>query len=170
MLEYIDILDSNGNKKGYKKLRTDELEKDEFAKVIHVWIKNSKGLYLVQQRSKYKKVDPNLWSITAGFVNTDETPIDTVKRELMEELSYKLDESKLKHIFTIYPTGEKNHIAEVFLLNEDIEIDDIMAQVEEVQAVCYMKKDDILDHVTLGTFNNFDKMYTDYYKKIFEVI
>ena len=170
MLEYIDILDKEGNKKGYKKLRTDELERDEFARVIHIWIKNSNGLYLVQQRSKYKKVDPNLWSITAGFINSDETPIDTVKRELMEELSYKLNESNIQHLFTIYPTGEKNHIAEVFLLNEDIELDEVMAQVEEVQAVCYMNKEDILNNIAIGTFNNFNEMYNDYYQKIFEVI
>ena len=45
-----------------------------------------------------------------------------------------------------------------------------MAQVEEVQAVCYMGKEDILDHVASGTFNNFNEMYSNYYDKIFEVI
>lgn len=170
MLEYIDILDKNGKSRGYKKLRADELNSAEYARVIHVWIRNDKGLYLVQQRSKYKKVDPNLWSITAGFVNSGEEAITSLRRELMEELSYNLDESKIKHIFTLYPTGDKNHIAEVYLLTENIEADYVMAQVEEVQSVCYMSKDQILEHVELGTFNNFNNMYEDYYSKIFEVI
>lgn len=169
-MEYIDILDAGGNNLGYTKLRTDELEENEYARVIHIWIKNSNGLFLVQQRASYKKVDPNLWSITAGFVNANETALTTVRRELMEELSYELDETKIKHVATLFPTGKRNHIAEVFLLSEDIEVDDVMAQVEEVQAVCYMSKEHILESVELGTFNNFNDMYENYYSKIFEVI
>lgn len=170
MLEYIDVLDSQGSKKGYTKLRTDELEYDEYARVIHVWIKNEKGLYLVQQRADCKKVDPNLWSITAGFVNAHETMIDTVRRELMEELSYDLDESKLIHICTEYPTSPRRHIAEIFLLNENISLDEVMAQTEEVQAVCYMSKEEILEGVEVGSFNDFNNMYDGYYDRIFEVI
>ena len=170
MLEYIDILDGFGNYKGYKKLRHDHLEEDEYSKVIHVWIKNSKGLYLVQQRSKFKKVDPNLWSITAGYIDSGENSLLTLKRELMEELSYELDENKIKFLFTLYPSKGYQNIADVYVLYDDIDIDQVMAQVEEVQAVCYVTRDEILDGIESGTFNNFNNMYDDYYKKVFEVI
>ena len=170
MLEYIDILDSLGNSLGYKKLRHDKLEENEYSKVIHVWIKNSKGMYLVQQRSKYKKVDPNLWSITAGYINSGENSISTLKRELMEELSYELDESKIEYLFTLYPKKGIQNIADVYVLRDDIDVDQVMAQVEEVQAVCYVTKDEILEGIESGTFNNFNSMYDDYYMKVFEVI
>ena len=170
MFEYLDILDKDGNYKGYQKPRMADLDNDEFSRVIHVWIKNSNGMYLVQKRSKYKKVDPNLWSITAGHVSGGEDSIVSLRRELMEELSYNLDESKLKYIFTLFPKEGIHHIADIYVLYDDIDIDQVMAQYEEVQAVRYVTKEQILDGIKDGTFNNFNNMYDNYYDKIFEVI
>lgn len=170
MLEYIDVLDKFGNYKGYRKLRNEEFLEDEYSRVIHVWIKNSKGMYLFQQRSKFKKVDPNLWSITAGYISSGEDSFSSLKRELMEELSYDLDTSKIAYLFTLYPKEGIHNIADIYVLFDDIDVDQVMAQVEEVQAVSYVTKEQVLEGIECGSFNNFNNMYDDYYKKVFEVI
>ena len=48
-----------------------ELENGEYRNLVHIWIINSKGEFLLQRRSEMKKHFPNMWSVTSGCVHSD---------------------------------------------------------------------------------------------------
>ncbi|MFV0275238.1 MAG: NUDIX domain-containing protein [Bacilli bacterium] len=167
MEETIDILNKSGEKLGYAKFRKDQLEKNEYALVIHLWIQTSDGQFLVQQRSSNKKVDPLKWSTVAGFVMEDEDSFSTIKRELEEELGYIPKTVNYNFFKRFFPKDGIQHIADVYFLYEDISLDEVMLQAEEVAGVKILTKEEIRKQVELGVFNNFDDMYDNYYSQIF---
>ena len=103
------------------------------------FIKNKEDLYLIQKTS------------TGGHVIHNELPIDTIKRELQEELGINVNANDLKHIVTFkYPS--KNCIFNVYLLNLDIPISKIALQTEEVEKVEYLSASEITNIIDSGNF------------------
>ena len=47
---------------------------------------DEKGRVLLCRRATYKKIAPNMWHLPGGTIESDETAVDTIKRELLEEL------------------------------------------------------------------------------------
>ncbi len=60
---------------------------------IILFDKNKK--ILLQHRDNNASVFPNKWGFFGGRIEKEETPLDAVKRECMEELGYKLENPKL---------------------------------------------------------------------------
>lgn len=170
-MELFEVLDKDGNTTGYQKGRNEELEKTEFALVTHLWIKNSKGEYLTQQRSIHKKVDPKLWSITSGFVSSLETTRTTIARELEEELGIKVDLDELIFMKRMFPneTARHTHIADIFMLNKDINLEDVVLQEEEVMDVAYRTEEEIKSMMKEHKLMDFRQYYDNYYDDIFGV-
>ncbi|MBT3582806.1 NUDIX domain-containing protein [Candidatus Woesearchaeota archaeon] len=60
---------------------------------VHVFIKNSihrKFLFILRDDIS-TIVYPNTWTITGGYVDINEKPIDAIKRETLEEIGLELD-------------------------------------------------------------------------------
>ena len=112
------------------------------------FIKNSKGEFLIQKTSKEKG---NRYSSTGGHVMHGETGLETIKRELEEELGISATEQDLKYIATFkYP--KKNCIFNVYLLNIDIDLSKIKLQDEEVESVKYLSVEEINNIINKGNF------------------
>ena len=165
-MELIDVVDKNGNSAGYIKERHSHLKDNEFALVVHVWIKNSEGKYLVQQRASTKLVDPLLWSITSGFVASDENSLETVNRELEEELSITVNLDEVSYMTRLFPKDDHKHVVDIYLIEKDITPDDVMLQAEEVNAIGYWTKEKILQKVDEHIFFDFNTMYDNYFDYI----
>lgn len=56
---------------------------------------DSEKRFLLQHRSAGTKVLPNHWAFFGGGIKKGETPENTVRREALEELNYKLRKPKL---------------------------------------------------------------------------
>lgn len=96
-MEYLDILDENGNKTGESKPRKEVHSKGYWHKGVHIWIINSKKELLVQRRSANKDVYPNkLYISVAGHPISGEEEIESIKREFKEEIGIDLDTKKLE--------------------------------------------------------------------------
>ena len=61
--------------------------------VVHVWIRNSKGEYLVSQRSANRPVNPLLWECVGGSVLKGEDSLTAALREVKEEIGLDLSQS-----------------------------------------------------------------------------
>ena len=111
-----------------------------------VWIINSEKKILIQKRSPEKKNEPNVWAMTGGSVIKGESSLDTIKRETLEELGIELEIENAKKI-NYYRTG--NVWLEVYIVEQDIDLNNVVMQVEEVSDVKF------------ATFDEIEKIYQD---------
>jgi len=100
-MEYIDVLDKNGNKTGAIKPKSEIHRDGDRHRGSYIWIINSRNELLIQKRSSSKENYPNLWDISvAGHVSAGEDSISSALRETEEELGLKLKKENFQ-----YPTA-----------------------------------------------------------------
>ena len=85
-MELFDLYDKEGKLLDRTMERGTSNQKGEYHLVVHVWIRNSKGEYLMQQRNKESDPIPNQWASTGGAVTAGEDSIAGAIRETAEEL------------------------------------------------------------------------------------
>lgn len=141
-MEIWDILDENGNPTGETMKKGDPISWQEgiYHLGADVWIINPEKKILIQKRSPEKRNEPNVWAMTGGSVIKGERPLDTIKRETLEELGVELNVENAKKIH-YYRTG--NVWLEVYIVEQDIDLKNVVMQVEEVSDVRYATFDEI---------------------------
>jgi 8-oxo-dGTP diphosphatase len=95
-VEICDVYDESGHRTGEQVARGTKLSSGEYYLVVHVWIRNEAGGYLIQQRGLHLISDPGVWATTVGYVLSDEESIDGAIREVMEELGLQLSSTQLR--------------------------------------------------------------------------
>ncbi len=141
--EMIDQLDEFGN---YISVVDKNLahELGLWHKVVHVWIINDNNEIMLQYRCAQKKFFPDVWDTSfAGHIDAGETSLEAVLREGKEELGIDIDTSKLIHLFKtkeqlVYNDMISNEHVDVFLLKDNIKLEDLVLQDIEVGEVKYM--------------------------------
>lgn len=173
-MEYIDVLDKNGNKTGIVKTKNEIYDSGDYHKTVHVWIINDNKELLVQKRHPKKETFPNLWAISvAGHVRSGETSIDAIKRELKEELGQKIEDDKIEYLFTINREQPYNDhllhvIDDVYLVNINLDCEDTKLQFSELTDIKYVYYE-YLEQI----FKNADPEYVPYtleHEKLFEIM
>ena len=128
-------------------VRGAELPEGGFHLVVHVWIKNSEGKYLMTQRSAKKSSFPLMWECVGGSVIKDENSIQSAVREVKEEVGLDLIPEDGTLLFTkIRKTidGKRyNDIVDVwmFTYDGDVSLDD--ATTDEVTQAQWMNREEI---------------------------
>lgn len=146
-MEFLDILNEKGEALGVKKSREEAHEKGYWHRVVHIWIMNSKGQILIQKRSAKKISDPNLWAISCeGHVSAGASVVESVLKELDEELGLTFKEADLRFLFeysfkSVINNGTYlgNHFVSVYLIKADLELNDIQLQEDEVSEVKWIE-------------------------------
>lgn len=173
-MELLDVLDSNGNKTGIVKDK-DQIYKDgDWFRSVHVWIINDRNEVLLQKRSPKKTTFPNLWAVSvSGHVMAGELSIDTVIREIKEELDIDISKEKCQYLFTVRRQNMfKNCINRVFddvyLVKLNIDINTAKLQKSEL---CEIKYFDInyLKNALENRDNNFVPMDLEK-EQLFEIL
>lgn len=137
-LEILDLYDSEFRKTNKTIIRrVDEIPEGVNIMLSYALIKNN-GKYLLEQstaRNDFK------YAIPGGHVLSGEDALTGLKRELKEELN--ITDVKIKHIDTIkFPYN--SYIFNVYLIEDDIDIDNLSFQKEEVTTIGWFSKDEIL--------------------------
>lgn len=96
-MELLDVLDEDRNVIGVED-RSVVHEKGLWHIHVGVWIMNEKGELLFQKRAINKKRNPNKWTRTGGHVDSGETPIIGIQREVEEEIGVKIPQDKFELI------------------------------------------------------------------------
>ncbi len=143
MAEIWDVYDINENKLNKKVERDDGmLQEGEYHLSVDVWIVNSRKQFLIQKRSPSKRLFPDMWECSAGgAVVSGETSYQACIREVYEELGIEIDmkNAKMVHKFV----RNKNALMNVWLVQQNINLEDIKLQEEEVADVKYASVEDI---------------------------
>lgn len=155
-MELLDVLDENGQLTGQKEGRSIIHEKGLWHIHVGAWIMNEKGELLFQKRSPNKKVNPNKWTRTGGHVDSGESPLIGVQREVQEEIGVKIPINKFELInVKKQPKGKGNHFTYSYFVFVNYKIEDYTMQTEEVSDLKYMTIEEMQE-----AYNNNDESYT----------
>ena len=148
-MEKWDLYTKYREKTGEVYIRQDEcmIPEGKYHLVVHVWIRNSKGEYVISQRAADRAVHPLEWECAGGSVLYGESSIEGAIRETAEEVGISLDPSKGKLLFSKirndYDGKKFRDIMDVWLFEYDGDIDLKRASTGEVAASKWMTKDEI---------------------------
>ena len=146
-MEVWDLYDANKNVTGKYCIRGEKIPDNYYHLVVHIWIKNDKGEYLISQRSEKKDRYPLMWECSGGAVIKGETSIEGAIREVKEEVGIDLEEKNGRMVFSKireFHNGEKfNDIMDVWLFEYNGDVDLKNATTDEVNDFKWMKKEEI---------------------------
>ncbi len=154
--EIWDLYSENRELLGRDHIRGEQLPIDGYHLVVHVWICNSKGEYLISQRSATRPTLPLRWECVGGSVVKGENSLQGAIREAKEEVGVNLQPENGQVLFTkvrkeIY--GRRvNDIVDVWQFKYDGEIDLSNATTDEVEQVKWMNRDQIRELFDKGVF------------------
>lgn len=149
-MELWDIYDIDRNKTNKTMVRGEAFEKGDYHLVVHVCVFNSNGDMLIQQRQPFKEGWPNMWDITVGGSATKgDTSQSAAEREVFEEIGLRLDLKNIRPHITI---NFSNGFDDVYLIEEDVDINELSLQYEEVQKVKWASKEEIFSMIESGEF------------------
>ena len=135
-MEIWDLYDENQNLTGRTHTRGETIPDGFYHLVVHIWIKNKEGKYLITRRAENRKTYPLMFECVSGSVLHGETSKEGAIREVLEEvgLDFKNKKGKLAHCEVRKEFNGKpyNDILNVWLYDYDGEVDLSKATTDEV--------------------------------------
>ena len=153
--ELWDVYDLHRNKTGRVHPRGTPLAEGEYHMTVHACVFNAEGKMLIQKRQPFKKGWSGLWDITVGGSATaGENSQEAIMRELSEEIGLSLDLSTVRpHLSVQFDFG----FDDVYLIKRDVDASTLTLEYEEVEAVAWATRDEILSMMDDGTFIPYQK-------------
>ena len=168
--EIWDLYDENRELLGKNHVRGEQLPIDGYHLVVHVWIRNSKGEYLISQRSANRPTFPLVWECVDGSVVKGEDSLQGALREVKEEVGVDLLPEKgqviLSDIKKIEFGKVVNKIVDVWLFEYDGKVDLSNATTDEVAQVAWMNREQIKELFDANMFvDTLEYFFTEVDKK-----
>ena len=154
-MEYFDVLDKNRKPLGYTKKRGEKLEENEYNTGIEIWIFNDKKLLLTQR--SIEKSHAHEWEVPGGCSQKGETSIDTLEREVKEEIGVDIN-NEYKLLGTeLY----KKQFVDMYKSNIKVDLSKVKLQAEEVSDIKFVTKEEFLemaknDKIVKSVYNRYN--------------
>lgn len=155
-MEMLDVLDELGNKTGISKSKNEMYKTGEWFRSVHIWIINDEKEILLQKRSSKKSTFPNLWAVSvSGHVQAGEESMDTVIREIKEELHLDVKPEQCKYLFTIkreniFENCINRVFDDVYLLKLNIDVYKTNLQKSELCEIKYFNYEKLKESLKNG--------------------
>lgn len=137
-MEYLDLYDKYGDKTGKTMIRGQEVPEGCYFNIVVCFIKNREGKYLMQRTSKQKG---SVYAVTGGHVTAGQTFIESMIRELKEEIGIDVTENELKFVDKYVKNNQV--VFNIYYLEKEIDINQCNLQKEEVEALYWMSEEKI---------------------------
>lgn len=155
-MEIWDLYNERRELIGREHIRGEEIPEGCYHLVVHVWIRNSKGEYLISQRSADRPMHPLKWECVGGSVLKGEDSLSGALRETKEEVGLSLSRDKGKLVRSTVRkmiNGAKfSDILDVWLFEYDGKVSLENATTKEVAQTIWMNKDRIMELFVRGDF------------------
>ncbi len=149
-MELWDVLDKDRAKTGRTMVRGEPIKDGDYRLVVHVCIFNSQGEMLIQQRQPFKKGWSNMWDVTVGgSAVAGDTSQTAAEREVFEEIGLKINLQSVRPSLTHY---FDDGFDDFYIMEQDVDLEKLTLQYEEVQAVKWASKLEILQMIADGIF------------------
>ena len=136
-MEYRDLYDKNRNLTGKIIAKDEKIPEGYYILIVVCFMENSEGNFLMQKRSIQKD---DKWATTGGHPKTGEDSLTGMHTEIEEELGLDINKNELKLVTTMQ---DNKIICDIYYINKDIDINDIVMQESEVSEVKYLTLDEI---------------------------
>ena len=164
-MELFDLYTADRERTGKTMVRGERTPKGLYRLVVHVCIFDRQGRMLIQQRQPFKAGWPNLWDLTVGgCAVAGDTSRTAAERETREELGLAIDLSDNRPTLTLhFETGFDDY----YVLTQEVDLSELHLQYEEVQAVRWADKEEILQMIDDGRFIPYEKSLIEllFYRK-----
>lgn len=125
--ELWDIYDAQRNKTGKIIRRGDEPGDGEYHLVVHVWIRNARGDYLLTKRDPRKSYG-GMWESPGGSATAGEDSLTAALREVQEETGLTLQKEQGR----VVKSFQREHfICDAWLFRQEFDLNDIRLQEGE---------------------------------------
>lgn len=138
-MEIFDVVDKNRKSLGYTKERGMKLEENEYSVGVEIWIINNKKL-LITRRS-LSKSHAGKWEVPGGCSHAGENSVDTLIREINEEIGITINNNGFELIDTVI---YKKQFVDIYKSKRAINLNDIVLQEDEVCDVRYVTRNEFL--------------------------
>lgn len=132
-VELWDVYDEKRNLTGRLHPRGTPLPTGDYHLVVQVWMRNSRGEYLLTKRTP-NKPHPGKWETTGGCAQAGDDSLSAVLREAKEETGLALDPSKGRLFLSF---RGKDSFGDVWLFEQDFDLGDVVFQEGETCDAMY---------------------------------
>ena len=154
-MERFDLYTEDRKKTGKTMIRGDAVPEGLYRIVVHVCIFDPEGRMLIQQRQPFKQGWSNMWDITVGgSAVAGDSSRSAAERETREELGLDIDLTDVRPSLTLY---WEHGFDDYYLLTRKVDPEELRLQYEEVQAVRWATREEILAMIDDGRFIPYDK-------------
>lgn len=138
--ELFDIVDENNNPLGITKARIRVHKDGDWHRVVHIYVSNNNGEYLVHFRSPYKDLNPTKWDTRFGGHVAAGSDYDTTAiTELSQEIGLNVGVSDLiPGKIHKYDGGTNREFVKQYFYTFDGDIADLKFNYGEVAEVKWM--------------------------------
>ena len=153
MAEFWDIYDAERRLTGKLHRRGDTLPEGEYHLVVHIWVRNSAGDFLITKRADDKEPFPGKWECTGGSALAGENSEAAALRETREETGIDHSGSSRR---CILPYRKSDWFGDVWLFQADFPLERVKLQKGETTAVRWASKSMILSMIEENSFCRYD--------------
>ena len=154
-MELFDLYTAEREKTGRTMVRGEPVPEGFYRMVVHVCIFDPEGRMLIQQRQPFKEGWSNLWDVTVGgSAISGDNSRTAAERETREELGLAIDLSQERPSLTIH---WEHGFDDFYILTQPVDLESLNLQYEEVQAVRWASKEEILHMIDTGEVIPYEK-------------
>ena len=146
-MELFDILNRDGKPTGLTAEKGAPLQTGQYYLGIHVYIYNSSGDFLLQQRAYDKTFLPGGWDVVLEHAIAGETSHKCAIRGIAEEIGLAVSENDINFAGRVV-WDEYHHIVDIYFAKLDFAIDELNLQPSEVIGVKTVSKEEMLTLVS----------------------
>jgi len=149
--ELWDIYDGERNKTGRLHRRGELLNDGDYHLVVHIWVKNSRGEFLITKRAAHKGF-PNMWECTGGSALACDDSLTAALREVEEETGLLLspENGRIVHSYK-----RRDSFVDVWLFEEDHDLCEVILNDDETVDKMYASSSKIREMIATGEFIDF---------------
>lgn len=149
-MELWDLYDAERRLTGGTMYRGEPMPEGCYHLVVHVCIFNKAGQMSIQQRQPFKRGWPNMWDISmGGSAVKGDSSRQAAEREVQEELGLAID---LEGVRPNLSVNFDHGYDDFYLIEQEFDVNELHLQKEEVQAVKWATKEEILQMIEDGVF------------------
>ncbi|MCL2079462.1 MAG: NUDIX domain-containing protein [Oscillospiraceae bacterium] len=155
MVELWDVYDINRNKTGRLHERGKPMEAGDYHLVVHIWIMNDKGEFLISKRALDITGWAGMWQTTGGSAVSGDDSLTTALKETVEEIGVVLDPKNgqlFKQYMSSHANDEGGAFYDVWLFRQDVNISSIIFKPDETCDAMWANKGKIKQMIDDGIF------------------